>query len=915
MARPMPLSSGAKLGPYEIQSALGAGGMGEVYRARDTRLDRTVAVKILSAHLSENSELKARFEREAHAISSLNHPHICHLYDIGSQDGTAYLVMEYLEGETLADRLRKGPLPLKQALDFGVQLADALATAHRAGILHRDLKPGNVMLTQGGAKLLDFGLAKSSPALSGSAVAAVSGMTPSTPTMTLAELSSPVRALTQRGTVVGTFQYMAPEVLQGAEADARSDLFSFGCVLYEMATGHRAFEGKSQLSVLTAILEKDPDPVSRAQPTSPAALDYVVKTCLEKNPDERFQTAHDVKLQLKWIAGEGSASGSSATITSARTRPWLWWLVAGVAALVAVFSTTAYFKLALRPGAVVRSSILPPTGTSFVTMVPASGPPVISSDGTRLAFTARDDKGKVLLYVRSLTSTTPQALPGTEDAMYPFWSADGRELGFFAQGKLKKVNAGGGPVQAVCDATNGRGGAWNKDGVILFSPSATSALLRVSATGGAPEPASKLDVAHLENSNRWPHFLPDNQHFLFWGRNSLGTQEQDLYVGTLGSLQAKLIMKGVTTASYASGYLLYVREQTLLAQPFDVSSLEPKGEATPIAEHVAINGATAVPEFSASETGTLVYQTGDATGAWDLLWFTRDGKPGGAVAQQERYYYPSLSPDGNRVAVSLFNGTQGTADIWILDLQRGTKSRLTFGPGTQTSAAWSVDGKTLYYASNAKGANHICSKPADGSGSEQTILETPETSEVPYEVSSDGRFVIYTRRVLSDPRSNVDIYALPLSGDSMSGDRKPFPVVQTPFDDSGPSISPNAKWLAYQNNESGRSEIYLTPFPGGGARWEVSTSGGVDAHWRGDGKELFFLDPSDNLMAVDVDSSGGSPRLGVPHALFQAIGVQRQVGTFVVTADGKKFLINSGSSKQGSQPLTLVLNWLAELKK
>jgi eukaryotic-like serine/threonine-protein kinase len=881
--------------------------MGEVYRARDTRLERTVAIKILSAHLSSSAELKARFEREARAVSSLNHPNICHLYDIGSQDGTAYLVMEYLEGETLADRLRKGALPLKQVLEFGVQITEALATAHRAGILHRDLKPGNVMLTPGGAKLLDFGLAKTAPTLSGVS-SAVTGMTPSTPTMTIAELTSPAQPLTLQGTIVGTFQYMAPEVLQGAEADARSDIFSLGCVLYEMVTGRRAFEGKSQLSVLTAILEKDPDPVSQVMPASPPALDHVVKTCLEKNPEERFQTAQDVKLQLKWIAGGGGAQSSSATPAAKPSR--LGWIVAAAAILIALGMTLAYFKGASSTTPVVRSSILPPPGTSFVTMVPASGPAVISPNGMRLAFSARDEKGKVLLYVRALSWATAQPLAGTEDAMYPFWSADDREIGFFAQGKVKKIKADGGPVQTLCDASNGRGGAWSQDGVILFAPSATSALLRVSAAGGTPEPASQLNLNNRENSHRWPHFLPDNRHFLYWARNSLGTQEQELFVGALGSLQPKLIMKGVTTASYASGYLLYMREQTLLAQPFDTSRFELRGEAAPIAEHVAVNGATTVPEFSASETGTLVYQIGDAMGAWDLLWFTRAGKSAGAVAQQERFYYPSLSPDGHRVAASLFNGTQGIADIWIFDLLRGTKSRLTFGPGTEHSSTWTPDGKVVYYASNAKGTNHIYSKPADGSGTEQTILETPETAEVPYALSPDVRYLLYTHRLLSEQPNNTDVYALPLFGD-----RKPFPVVQTPFDETNPAMSPAGKWVAYQSNESGRNEVYITAFPGGGARWQVSSGGGADTQWRGDGKELFFLDPSDTLMAVDVDTSDGTPRLGVPHALFQAIGVQRQVGTFVVTADGKKFLVNSGNAKPSVEPLTLVTNWTAELKK
>lgn len=906
----MSLSTGTKLGPYEIQSALGAGGMGEVYRARDTRLDRIVAIKILSANLSENSELAARFEREARAISSLNHPHICHLYDIGTQDGTSYLVMEYLEGETLADRLRKGPLPLKQALDVAIQIAEALAFAHRAGILHRDLKPGNVMLTPSGAKLLDFGLAKSSAPLSASG-AAITNLTPSTPTMTIAELTTPVKALTQKGTVVGTFQYMAPEILQGAEADARSDVFSLGCVFYEVFTGRRAFEGKSQLSVMTHILEKDPDPVSQIIPTSPPALDHVVKTCLEKNPDDRFQTVHDVKLQLQWIAGGGSQSQAALPAPPPK-RSTLPWVLTAVALLIAVASL-AYIKLAPHPAPVVRSSILPPAGTNFITMVPASGPAVISPDGTRLVFTARDDKGKVLLYLRPLNSVTPQPLPETDDAMYPFWSPDGRDIGFFAQGKVKRVSASGGPVQTLCDAANGRGGAWNQDGVILFSPSANTPLFRVSASGGTPEFASKLNLSRAENSHRWPRFLPDNTHFLFWGRSAIGS-EQALMVGTLGSLDAKLILKGVTTAIYSSGYILFLREQTLLAQPFDPKSLELSGEATPIAEHIAVNGATGAADFSAADNGTLVYQTGDAAGTWDLLWYTRDGKPAGTVAQQERYYYPNLSRDNTRVAVSLFNGTQGVADLWILDLQRGAKSRLTFGPGTQLSALFSPDGKKVFYSSNFKGTNHIYSRAADGSGSEQTILEDPDVSTVPYSFSPDGHYLVYTSRQVADPKSNVDIWVLPMSSDGKPSG-KPFPIVQTPFDDVNPEVSPNGKFMDYQNIESGRNEIYLTSFPSGGARWQVSTNGGVDARWRGDGKEMFFLDPSDNLMAVDVDLSSGSPRLGVPHPLFQVMGVQRQVGTYVVTNDGKKFLVNSGSTKQGTDPLTLVTNWTADLKR
>jgi eukaryotic-like serine/threonine-protein kinase len=897
----MALAPGTKLGPFEVVASLGAGGMGEVYRARDTRLDRTVAIKILPAHLSTSAELKARFEREARAISSLSHPHICHLYDIGSQDGIAYLVMEYLEGETLADRLRKSALPLKQSLEFGIQITDALATAHRSGILHRDLKPGNVMLTPSGAKLLDFGLAKAVPALGASARAG--GMIHSAPTMTIADLSSPPEALTQLGTLVGTFQYMAPEVLQGADADTRSDIFSLGCLLYEMVTGRRAFEGKSQLSVLTGILENDPKPVSQVQKTSPAALDHVVKTCLEKNPEERFQTAHDVKVQLKWIAAGGTQAGITAT---PRSNSRLAWLMAGAAVLAFVWAA-AYLTLATHPNPVVRSFIESPPGTSYVTLAPTSGPPAISPDGTRLAFTARDEKGNTMLYLRPLSSLTAQPLADTADSSYPFWSPDSREIGFFAGGKLKKIEASGGPPQILANAAIGRGGAWSKDGVIVFSPGTSESLLRVSAEGGVAEPATKMDVARGENSHRWPCFLPDGQHFLFWARSSHGAQENTIYIGTLGSLQAKPLMKSELMALYAPNDLLFLREQTLMVQPFNARSLEINGVAKPLAEHVAINSTTSRPIFSASDNGTLVYQAGDLRGGWHLSWFTRDGKQTGSVADLAPYFDPSISPDGTRLATSLIAG-QGTGDIWIFDLLRGTKTRLTFGPAIQRSAVWTPDGKTIFFGSNRRGGMHMYTKASDGGGPEQALLEADDAFQYPESVSPDQRFLVYMR-VATDGRTATDIYALPLSGE-----RKPFSVVQNGSNNGQPRVSPDGTWMAYSSNESGRFEVYVTGFPGGGAKWQVSASGGSFPKWRRDGKELFWLDAGDNMMAVDINTSGITVRMGTPHVLFHAGGVQTQQGPYAVTADGEKFLINTGDVKEENQPFALVQNWPAEMK-
>lgn len=900
----MGLAAGTKLGPYEIQSALGAGGMGEVYRARDARIDRTVAIKILPEHLSSNAELKARFEREARAVSSINHPHICHLYDIGSQDGTAYLVMEYLEGETLASRLHKGALPLKQALEFAIQITEALATAHRSGILHRDLKPANLMLTPVGAKLLDFGLAKAAPALGRSAEVA-GGMTPSVPTISIADLSSPSNGLTQRGTLLGTFQYMSPEVLQGTEADARSDIFSLGCVLYEMVTGQRAFLGKSQLSVLTAILEKDPEPVSRLQKTSPPALDHVVKTCLEKNPEERFQTAHDVKVQLKWIA----ASGAPAVIPpSPKGNSQLPWLVAGAAVLALVLAAV-YFTLATTHSSlVVQSFIEPPPGTSYVTLAPSSGPPAISPDGTRLAFTARNDKGTTMLYLRPLSSLTSQAVAGTEESSYPFWSPDSHQIGFFAGGKLKRIEASGGPPQALCDVAIGRGGAWSKEGVIVFASGTSEPLQRIPAVGGATQPATKLDVSRGENSHRWPYFLPDGQHFLYWARSSHGSQEHTVYVGTLGSLDAKPLMKSELMALYASDHLLFLRDQTLMAQPFNTRSLQTAGPAAPLAEHVAVNPTTNRPVFSASDNGTLVYQAGNAQGGWHLFWYTRDGKQTGSVADLSPYFDPSISPDGTRLAVALVSG-QGTGDIWIFDFLRGTKTRLTFDPSVQRYPVWAPDGKTIFFGSNRKGGVHMYSKASDGAGAEQALLQSDEAFEYPESVSPDQRLLVYMR-VATDKRTATDIYALPLSGEP-----KPFPIVQNAFNNMQPRISPDGRWLAYSSNESGRYEIYVTGFPGGGAKWQVSTSGGSFPSWRRDSKELFLLDGADNVIAVDVNTVGKTVRMGAPQALFHAGGVQTQEGPYSVTADGKKFLINTGDVKEGNQPFTLVQNWPAEINK
>jgi Tol biopolymer transport system component len=892
------LAAGTTLGPYKILAPLGAGGMGEVYRAHDSRLGRDVAIKVLPPHLAAAPEVRARFEREARTISQLNHPHICTLYDVGHQSGVDYLVMELLEGETLAHRLEKGPLPVAEALTLGAQIADALHRAHRAGVVHRDLKPGNLMLTKSGAKLMDFGLARATV------------LTPEAGTLT--ESPTVSRPLTTEGTIVGTLQYMAPEQLEGKEADARSDLWALGCVLYEMATGKRAFEGKSQASLIAAILKEEPRPMSELRPITPPALERIVRRCLEKNPEERFQSARDLGFDLETLGATsvGASAGrqASGVVTSGRRRERFAWGIA-VAAVVAAIVTPVVLRSTSRPPApgLERFAVTAPPGGTIWSDGPSAA---ISPDGRRLAFTVVDSAGTQRLWIRPLESFSVQPLPGTENAFLPFWSPDSRFIAFFADGKLRKVPVEGGPPEVICDAPNGRGGSWSKDGVIVFAPLATGPLLRVSVDGGVVVEVAKPDSARGETALRFPCFLPDGRRFLYvvLPRRQ---GEFDIYAGALDSKERRRIMGAGSAAVYAEpGYLLFARGSRLVAQRFDTHRMQPQGKIVPLGDGPPASSWEGATLLCPPANGVLVHVAASRPNT-HLVWLDRSGRPSGTVPLPPgRYEFPSLSPDGRWAAVTKLSSPTG-GDIWMVDMRRAVATRVTFDGLVATGAGgvWSPDGSRIAFQYNRSGPFDIYQVLTSGAGGAQPLVQSSVVFKYPVAWSPDGKYLVFSQ---NDEATGWDLWLFPLEGD-----RKPVPYLCTPFDEITASISPDGRWLAYDSDETGSPEIYVRSFPEPGEKFRVSTSGGSAAVWSKDGRELLIssgslFNPSGGpILSVDVETSPAF-RAGTPRALFTP---RQDLGGLTVSSDLQRFL--AAAPVEGATPasITVMLNWQAALKR
>jgi Tol biopolymer transport system component len=869
--------------------------MGEVYKARDTRLERVVAIKVLPQHLSSSPEVRQRFEREAKTISQLSHPNICNLYDVNREGETEYLVMEYLEGETLALRLAGGPLPLEQALRFAIQIGEALGVAHGKGIVHRDLKPDNVMLTKSGLKLLDFGLAKPS------ALAPTSELT-SSPTIAAASGN-----VTREGTILGTLLYMAPEQLEGREADPRTDIFAFGAVLYEMVTGRKAFSGSSQASVISAIMREQPESIGALQPVAPPALERVVRTCLAKDPEERWQSARDVASQLRWIEEGGSQTGIVLSPAPVRRRGQrVAWAVAVLA--VAVAAALSAVLLSRRPEAApcIRTSILPAEKTSFA--LDEGSLMALSPDGARLVFAASsiEDPAKFLLWIRPLKSTSPRALPGTEGALYPIWSPDSSTLAFMADKRLKEVDLSSGAVRTLCDFSAqmavsdwiSKGGTWSREGVIVFAPDPRDSLYRVSASGGTPVRLTELDRAAGEFSHRYPWFLPDGRHFLYLALAVPKEGEKEpngIYVGSLDSKERRLIRRtdSVNTALFTvsgGGYMLFETKRGLMVQRFDPKNFALSGEP------VILEGRDEL--YSVSTTGSLALLR-PLTPTSQLVWLDREGRRLATLGKPASYWDVRLSHDGRRIAAVLADDQSASYDIWITDISRDVTTRLTSGPDPNMAPVWSPDDTRVAYEQLHGARTDLRVRNVSGAGNEEILFSKESEFIVPGDWSPDGRFV------------SLITYGKGLWVLSVA-EKSAVPLVSSAgFSGDSPSYSPDGRYLAYSSDEGGRSEVYVRAMAGPEDKWQVSTAGGSHPLWSRDGREIVYDTPDGMVMSAGVRTAP-QVELTAPRPLFNGKDID---GPYGLSPDGNRLLAGVKSRDARESPITLVQNWTAEIKK